>query len=182
MLARFPRDRYQTASELIVELERSRLAAPVPSFADPDEARQDPWVQACLASAEPTRLDPETPVQPAPVSVVPSDKVPPPIPNGWLLRFRTRSGRLCTVRTSAARIVQRLLAGSLPAGAEARRPGQDGFRPLSAFPEFKGVEPEEEEEEPEEEVPQARPGQFLLLALAAVGLLLTGLLLLLRTL
>ena len=56
MMARQPRDRYQTASELIVELERSRLATTPPSFADPDLASKDPWVQACLASsADPTR-------------------------------------------------------------------------------------------------------------------------------
>src|SRR5262245_7552719 len=42
MLARYARDRYQTASELIIDLERSRLAVPVPSFADPDLAKQDP--------------------------------------------------------------------------------------------------------------------------------------------
>ena len=34
MLAREPGDRYQTASELIVDMERSRLANPVPSFVD----------------------------------------------------------------------------------------------------------------------------------------------------
>src|SRR5262249_56108376 len=57
-LARQPKDRYQTASELIIDLERSRLAAPVPSFADPELAARDPWVQARLVAAEPTRLDP----------------------------------------------------------------------------------------------------------------------------
>ena len=34
MLARDPQDRYQTVSELIVDLERSRLAARVPEYAD----------------------------------------------------------------------------------------------------------------------------------------------------
>ena len=58
MLAPFPKDRYQTASELIVDLERSRLAAPVPSYADPERALQDPWVRACMAtSAQPTQPD-----------------------------------------------------------------------------------------------------------------------------
>src|SRR5262249_30066367 len=50
MLAREPRDRYQTASELIVDLDRSNLAAPVPSFTDPDRALQDPLVRARLTS------------------------------------------------------------------------------------------------------------------------------------
>ena len=58
MLARDPWDRYQTASELIIDLERSHLAAPVLSFADPDLALQDPYVRAYLATtAQPTQMD-----------------------------------------------------------------------------------------------------------------------------
>ncbi len=50
MLAREPRERYQTASELIVDLERSNLAAQVPSFVDRDLAMQDPLVRQRLTS------------------------------------------------------------------------------------------------------------------------------------
>ena len=129
MMAREPRDRYQTASELIVDLERSRLATTPPSFADPELASKDPWVQACLASsADPTRLDPDLPRKPAPR---PEDV--------WLLRFRNRSGRMCRTHATTDQIVQRMRDGRLPERATARRPSQAGFRPLAHFPEFQAL-------------------------------------------
>jgi serine/threonine protein kinase len=60
MLRRLPKDRYQTVSEVIVDLERSNLSARVPSFVDADLALQDPVVRSRLASApQPTQLDPK---------------------------------------------------------------------------------------------------------------------------
>jgi serine/threonine-protein kinase len=129
MLAPSPRDRYQTASELIIDLERARLAPQVPSFADPQRAREDPYVQACLASsAEPTRLDPEVPRPCAEDGV-------------WVVRFRTRAGRLFRFRLATADVYRRLKAGLLPATAEARRLEHKAFRPVLAFDEFKDVHP-----------------------------------------
>ncbi len=150
MLAREPRDRYQTASELIVDLERSRLAAPVPSFADPTQALQDPWVQRCLASsAEPTRLDPEMPplpptstIEPPPQGVeatplsTPSDGV-------WVLRYRNRAGKLCRVQANTEQIVLRLRRGRLSAKVEARHANGKDYHPLSFYPEFKDISPGE---------------------------------------
>ena len=131
MMAPQPRDRYQTASELIVDLERSRLATTPPSFADPELASKDPWVQACLASsADPTRLDPDTPRKPAP----PSGDV-------WLVRFRNRAGRMCRARATTDQIVQRMRDGRMPERATARRPSQTAFRPLAQFPEFQAFCP-----------------------------------------
>ena len=58
MMARNPRDRFQTASELIVHLERSELAAALPSFVELDQALTDPLVRARLtAPSEATRPD-----------------------------------------------------------------------------------------------------------------------------
>jgi serine/threonine-protein kinase len=58
MMARNPRDRFQTASELIVQLERSQLAAALPSFVELDQALTDPLVRARLtAPSEATRPD-----------------------------------------------------------------------------------------------------------------------------
>jgi serine/threonine-protein kinase len=58
MMARNPRDRFQTASELIVHLERSQLAAALPSFVELDHALTDPLMRARLtAPSEATRPD-----------------------------------------------------------------------------------------------------------------------------
>jgi serine/threonine protein kinase len=128
MLARDPRERYQTASELIVDLERTGLAAPVPSFADPDLARQDPWVQACLASSnQPTQPDLETP---------PLKRAAPSDADIWRLRYRDRQGRWCRSRITGQQLRQRLREGRLPAEVEICRHGQDTFRPISDYPEF----------------------------------------------
>jgi eukaryotic-like serine/threonine-protein kinase len=133
MLARHPRDRYQTASEVIIDLERSRLAVPVPTFADPDLAKKDPWVQACMTSGEPTRLDPE--VTPLPGRVTngrtPADE------DEWIVHYRNRAGRPFASRLTTEHIIERLQEGTLPPAAEARRPSDEKLRPLSAFAEFR---------------------------------------------
>lgn len=146
MLAREPRDRYQTASELIVDLERSRLAAPVPSFADPNQALQDPWVKQCLtSSAEPTRLDPEMPPLPATstIETAPQGTVEAsPVPSSgrvWVLRFRNPAGKLCRAKASTDQIVLRLRRGRLSAKVEARHASGKDYHPLSFYPEFKNV-------------------------------------------
>jgi serine/threonine-protein kinase len=175
MLARQPRDRYQTASELIVDLERSRLAAAVPSFADPAQALQDPVVQARLASsAEPTRPD-----------LAPPPAAPKPAAEGqWVLRYRNRAGRLCKARATKEQIVQRLRDGRLPAEVEACRPAQQGFQPLKSYPEFKGIvaentadgrAPDSDQELPVAEDPPAGVGRRRwLLVGAAVGVALAA--------
>jgi serine/threonine protein kinase len=140
MLAREPRDRYQTASELIVDLERSRLAAPLPTFADPNRALQDPWVQQCLASsAEPTRLDPEMP--PLPTATASEAALQPKTEGVWVLRYRNPTGKLCRAQANTEQIVQRLRRGRLSVKVEARRADGKDYHPLSFYPEFKGIAP-----------------------------------------
>jgi hypothetical protein len=141
MLARQPRDRYQTASELIIDLDRSGLAAALPSFADPDLARQDPWVQACLSTGEPTRLDPNASGTHHQRNGT-ADEVE------WIVRYRNRAGRPCTTRITTDHILERLHEGTLPASAEARLPTDEAFQPLSAYAEFRDYLPPEEEPAP----------------------------------
>jgi serine/threonine-protein kinase len=180
MLARQPADRYQTASELIIDLERTRLAGSVPSFADPELARNDPWIQACHTTGEPTRLDPES----SGVQAGAAAK------EEWIVRYRNRAGRAFTSRLSADDVRERLEEGTLPADAEARREGDEGFRPLSEIDEFSEClpdEPEEaesDEEESDESAPQERRSYTafygLLAALVAAALVGLGRLLLSR--
>ncbi len=127
MLERDPRDRYQTASELIIDLERSRLASPVLSFADLELALHDPAAQRYLAStAEPTRLD------------VSADGAAGR-PQVWFLRYRGQDGAWRKVRCTTAQVLRRLREGTMPAGVEACREDQDDFRPLADYAEFRAL-------------------------------------------
>jgi serine/threonine-protein kinase len=129
MLAREPDERYQTASDLIVDLERSQLAAGVPSFVDPDLALKDPLVRARLtAPAPPTRLDQEAPLnEPAGSGGN---------PNVWYLRYRNREGRWCKTRATTQQIVQGLRDGRIANTIEAGHQLHGEFRPLATYAEF----------------------------------------------
>jgi serine/threonine-protein kinase len=136
MLARNPRDRYQTASELIVDLERSRLAAPVPSYADPDLALQDPYVRACLASsAQPTQ--PDLSLNPAQETPMPPDSDAPPAEPQWTVRYPAKDGRWRRVKMNAAQLRQRIEEGRVPARAEVSGDPREGFSPLAEHPAFR---------------------------------------------
>jgi serine/threonine-protein kinase len=186
MLARNPRDRYQTASELIVDLERSRLAAPMLSFADPDLAMKDPWVQACLSSAaQPTMPDLE-----GAAGHKAAGNGQAATPDGpdeiWYLRRRGRDGSWRQVRATRQQILRQLRAGHLPGRVEASREADGDYRSLTAYPEFasvrpvrkKGKEPTPKSADKQEplaasDVRTPRRGRWLLLAvgLGAAGLL-----------
>jgi eukaryotic-like serine/threonine-protein kinase len=133
MLARDPEDRYQTASELIVDLERAKLAAAVPSFIDPNLALADPLVRARLeAPAEPTRPDLEA----SPVN----GSTDPENPHLWFVRYRNRDGRWCKVRLTTEQITQRLREGRLVGTVvEASHQSQGEFQPLTTFAEFRAA-------------------------------------------
>ncbi len=131
MLARKPENRYQMVSELIVDLERSNLAAAIPSFADPERIWEDPLVRSRLASpSPPTQLDVQTQAN---QQALPSG-------NGnadsWVLRFRNREGQVTKKKMSTRQILDALRERRVGTQVEASRNHRGDFYPLSTFPEF----------------------------------------------
>jgi serine/threonine-protein kinase len=131
MLKRDPADRYQTVSDVIVDLDRTRLAAAMPSYASIDTALQDPVMRQRLTSPiEATR--PDMRVAPAPQKKAAQEPT-------WLVRYRDSNGNLCKAKATMAEIIDRLRVGTIPIEAEAARIDQKRFRSLAKWPEFAQV-------------------------------------------
>lgn len=134
MLARDPEDRYQTISEVIVDLERSNLGAAVPSFVDPDLALQDPVVRQRLETqAQATSLDVRYGGNPQPTDGA-GERL-------WFVRYRDRRGQVCKAKATREQIFKRIRKGKLPPDTEAARQPQGRFRTLAAIPEFRELIP-----------------------------------------
>jgi len=134
LLARRPEQRYPSASDLIVDLERSELTAAVPSFVDLDLALRDPVVRQQLsAAAQPTSVD----VSSAPPA---GEKVPEQA-GFWFLRFKDKHGQTSVRKLTQAQVLQRLREGKLSTRVAASRSAQGEFRPLGTFPEFRDIQP-----------------------------------------
>jgi serine/threonine-protein kinase len=130
LLARKPEQRYPSASDLIVELERAQLAVAVPSFVDLDLALRDPVVRERLATtAQPTSIDMNA-------AAPPVDKVPEAA-GFWFLRFRDKTGRLCKAKLTQAQVLQRLREGKLSSRVEVARSAQGEFRSIGSYAEFR---------------------------------------------
>jgi serine/threonine protein kinase len=126
MLAREPRHRYQTASELIVDLERSNLAAALPSFIDPDRAMQDPVVRQRLAAPAATCPD----LRPGLERPFDQDEI-------WYLRYEDRHGQSRKAKLTMRQVVLKLRDGKYSPQIEAARQPEGEYQPLSAYAEFR---------------------------------------------
>lgn len=132
MLARDPKDRYQTVSELIVDLERANLAPAVPSFVDADLAYQDPVVRERLAAmAQSTRLDLHRAVD--------EDDSDKPRRNIWYLRYRVRKRQWCKARATTSQVLKRLREDRIPLDTQAATSAVGDYQPLSHYHEFRST-------------------------------------------
>lgn len=126
MLATSPRDRYPTAAALISDLDRTGLAAKLPSFGQLDLALQDPLVRTRLTGGTNAPTRPSLPRPPANTGI-------------WGLRWRGRQGEWEKRHAPAEQVVRWLSDGRLPPDTQATRPGGKTFRPLRDYPEFRTV-------------------------------------------
>ncbi|MCS6978301.1 MAG: serine/threonine protein kinase [Gemmatales bacterium] len=148
MLARDRRDRYQTASELIVDLQRSNLAAPVLSFVDPELALQDPVVRT-RAAVENQATVPDLSNQRA------SQKAPAraPVSDVWFVREPDAKGGYRQFKASTEQILRRIRQGTLAANAQVSRSSEGPFQPLGEVPVFREALEAVEQAEAEQDAP-----------------------------
>jgi serine/threonine-protein kinase len=142
MLARRPDERYQSARELMVDLERTQLAAEVPSYTglnfEPETESKPPH-----ETSQPTSFDMRGPAAAA-------------TPGVWYLRYQDREGGWHRAKMSTQRVLRRLRSGRLPVSATAA-PQRDGaFQPLSTIPVFRAAAAAPRAETPLE-LQQTRP-------------------------
>lgn len=152
MLARQPRDRYQTAAELLYDLQRSGLAAATYSFLDsPPSVPGGKPAAGWVSDNEPTKPELEAPTweerdnpkPPQSVSPVPGKRsgeiVPSVATEMWFLRLRDEAGRLRLVKATTYQIVLRLDKGHIPATTLASRQADGQFQPLYEYAEFRSA-------------------------------------------
>jgi serine/threonine-protein kinase len=140
MMARNPRDRFQTASDLIVQLERSNLAASLPSFVELSQALADPLMRARLtAPSEATHPDMEAASRRKPPreSIISENFREAKDADIWHLRFRDAQGQWCKCRGTIKQILERFHKGQIPMDVEVSPQPQGEFKSLSEFPEFR---------------------------------------------
>lgn len=127
MLARDPRERWESADELASALERSRLTSGLPSYADLGQAVQPPSAQRISTTAHPTRPD---------LRLRASKMRKSRANDLWIIRFEDHDGWWRIRKATTVQLVHAIRNGRFPGAVYGARRPQHPFRPLEQFPEF----------------------------------------------
>ncbi len=131
MLAKEPQDRYQTAGDLIVDLQDTRLDVSQLSFLKPDSGAgaETPGTEF---SGQATIIDAagDGPAPRPPAAVV---------GDVWFVRYRDGNGQACKLRATTAEIQQRLQARQLPPSAEVSRDIQGDYQVIGRVAAFRDL-------------------------------------------
>lgn len=125
MLSRDPRQRFQTASELIVAFEKTGLAAGLPSYADLSQLHREPTI---APSTEPTRPDLRVAQE--------RDREKSDEKTIWYLSYKGRKGDFCLRKGTTDQVIDAVRSGKLQGKVLASRQRDRHFRPLLDYPEF----------------------------------------------
>ncbi|HTK75579.1 MAG TPA: serine/threonine-protein kinase [Gemmataceae bacterium] len=137
MLARDPRRRFQSASELVAVLEQSRLADSLPSFVDVELAMRDPEARSRLSSGS-QKTSPDLRLSEPHADKELNAHSPAIAPSEvWHLRFRDPNGQWYTRRATTNQILHGLREGFWPVGTEVARGGSRQFNSFGVYQEFR---------------------------------------------
>lgn len=124
MMARDPKSRYQTASELITALEKTGCAGDRLS-----------WIGRAGGSAtRPTKSGASNPPTTGTPSTAP--EIAQPVTDQYVLRYKDKKGKLVKTTAEKHQVRDMIRRGLLGTDVECTKDAKGQFRPLMSFPEF----------------------------------------------